>query len=190
MKHHHTHSHLLTFAVIVTAVAFLSYLYVYESIDFAVNHAIQDTQQAQTEKARAVYAHKIASLYQTTANDWSKLPSLFIPADHTVVFIDAVQGIGPQTGSEVSLSSIDADNLDSAPAGTIGTIHGHVDAKGSWSALMRALMLAESLPYAVSIDHVAFSVSNSGEGKTATHVWTMSFDIQAQELVSASSANH
>jgi hypothetical protein len=80
----------------------------------------------------------------------------------------------------VRLASIDADNLDSAAPGTLGTARAHVVASGSWSAVMRALKLAEDLPYLVTVS--GLSVTLTDGSAAAKRTWQATFDIKTPIL--------
>jgi hypothetical protein len=118
--------------------------------------------------------------YGSTAGARARLPGLFVPAGNAVAFIEALESIGPASGAAVSISSINADPLDGAAPGRPGIISADVTAQGSWAAVMRALVLSESLPYQDTIDHVALTGERSAPGAAASKAaWQISYHISA-----------
>ncbi len=182
MKKTHSHSFFLILAILVMLVVASIYGYMYHAVGLSTDRAIKAASMVSSEKNNRYHELAITELYGSTSADWAKLPELFVPSNRVVTFIEAIESLGKQTGSDVSLTSIDADSLEGAAVGTQGVIRGHVDAHGSWSSVMRTLMYAEALPYLISIDHVNVNTSGSGDAQKQDR-WSISFDIQAKELV-------
>jgi len=89
--------------------------------------------------------------------------------------------LGPQSGSTLSITSIDADPLTNAKPGTIGNAHAHVSAHGSWGSVMRLLNLVEDMPYVLSVKHV--KLDNGSSDKKNLNVWNASFDLQTSVII-------
>lgn len=154
---------------------------------------------AQTVSAQSAIGEKQAdqgrdqdliSLYGDTAADRAQMTGIFIPSDDIVDFIEAVEAIGPEAAAKISLSSINADSLDGAPAGTLGTVDADVSVSGSWPAVMQALMLSEALPYDVTIDAVRLDASialPSAHGQRDS--WSLSYNIRAEIIASSTTAD-
>jgi hypothetical protein len=164
-------------AVAVTAVVAALYAYMFYATSASVRQSNAARDIVRAEGTDQSQAKSISELAASTAASRARLASLFVPADNIVVFITALESLGPQSGSTVSLATIDADSLAGAPAGTIGAIRAHINASGSWASVMRVLSLAERMPYAVSIDHVRLDASSLDS--TAHSAWSLSLDIQA-----------
>ena len=118
--------------------------------------------------------------------DRSRLRSFFISSDAVVSFIEALEALGPQTGSVVSLSEISAEAMDTAPVGAFGKARARINALGSWASVQRVLMLGESLPYKIHIDRVRLDGAEASS-KDSSGLWRLSFDIEAT-LISATSS--
>ncbi len=182
MKASRTHTLLLLFAVIVTLIVGAVYGY--------MSHAVGNS----VEKSAAAHASVVAAQsnssrdqaymqqYQLTAVDWARLPEFFVPSDNILSFIEAVESIGQVTGATTTLSNIDADNLDNAATGTLGSIRVHVDTDGSWTAAMRTLMLAEVLPYKTAVNNIRLDSTVTGPENEARRSWRLSFDLRATTI--------
>ncbi len=192
------HTALITLAIAVTLFVASANIYMHHVVFVSLEGAVAAHDSIVSENADNSQQAAIQSLYQSTAADRAKLKSFFIPGSRVVSFLETLEALGPQAGSTVTLSSIAADSLDSAPSGTLGTAHAHVDVKGSWQAVMRTLMLAETMPYKTTIDNVQFDVSvSAGDLKSdakATDAaavpkrsWSLTFEVSAPILATGSS---
>ncbi len=163
-------------ALTVSALILLLSIGLYFFIDIQVK-----TQAAQTTDALAAVASKealegqersiVASL-ASTSDSRALAGTYLISQGQTVSFIETVEGIGKKTGSTVTIASISADDLTSAPVGKVGHLQAHITINGSWPSVMRALHGIEGLPYALSIDSV--NVHTLGEG-----LWSIDCNIAA-----------
>jgi hypothetical protein len=183
MKRHHAHIPLLILAVSVAAFVAASYIYMFYRTRASIIEASLSRGAIKAEQAGQSQARSLISIASTTASDRARLESFFIPASGVVSFITALESIGPRSGSEVSLSSIDADTLAGAAHGTVGYVRARVQASGSWSSVMRTLALAENLSYASSVSGIRLDSSARG----ASRVWQLSFDIRAAMIADAPS---
>jgi len=182
----HSHLFLSVLAILVTVLVaglwFYIHLWVYGSLDRTKAHldhvAIVEAQTSQEQK--------FVDAYQSSSQKWSRLPSYFIPSNQVIGYIKALEMLGSQAGSTVTLGSIDADDLDGKAVGTTGVVRGHLNVAGSWQADMRTLILAETMPYVISIHdvHLTESADASAAPKShPAHMWSMSFEIDAAMLV-------
>lgn len=178
-KHAYSHAFLFAVSAAIFVAVMGAYLYSFYLIRSAAS-TVADNRKEETSRRLAVARkNEVKSMYETAADSWGKLPGYFVPKDRVVEFIEAIEGLGKQSGAEVSLSSIDADPMDGAVAGTIGSVKARIEAKGSWSAVMRALEASESLPYPIAIDGVSLSaVGDSRNGR----IWALSFNLETKEI--------
>lgn len=181
MKRHYNHTSFLTLAIVISATVAVLYVYMLYATLASVRQANLARDIVRAEQLDQSQAKSLSDLASSTATSRARLTSFLVPADDIVVFITALESLGPQSGSTVSLASIDADSLTGAPAGTIGVARAHVSAHGPWSSVTRVLALAQRLPYAVSVDHVQLNAS--GMDSAAKRTWDLSFDIQAATIV-------
>ena len=179
MKHsHYHHIPLLILAVAVIAVAGSLYVYMFYATAASVDRANVARAVVLREKADQSQEKSLVVAASTTESDRARLASFFVPAGDVVSFITALESLGPESGSAVSIASISSDSLTAAAAGTVGSAQAHIDAHGSWSSVMRVLSLAERMPYAVSISNVRMDESGAGAG-SKSHAWSLSMDIKA-----------
>ena len=67
-----------------------------------------------------------------------------------------------------------------AEARVKGRVKARVDVHGSWSAVMRTLMLAEILPYQLNVSRVRIDTSGTLDAKSGGRSeWRTSFSIDA-----------
>jgi len=177
MNHSRAHASLLILAIAVLLVVAAVNFYMRQKVSVSVDHAVLARDIVFAEEQNVANELGLSQTYQSTIAARVRLHSLFIPADKAVELIEALEGIGTQTGATVSLASIDADNLDASPPGTIGSVNVQVSVAGSWSAAMRALKLVETLPYPMTIGTV--SLESSGAGASAKRDWQIAFSIKA-----------
>jgi hypothetical protein len=178
MKHFHHHIPLLILAVAVTAVAGSLYAYMFYATASSVARANSARDVVALEKADQSQEKSLIATASTTESNRARLASFFVPADSVVSFITALEALGPESRSAVSIASISSDSLSGKASGTIGSAQAHIDARGSWSSVMRALSLAERMPYAVSISNVLLDESAASAG-SKNHMWSLSMDIKA-----------
>jgi hypothetical protein len=151
MKPPQSHNPFLILAVAVTLLVGALYAYLYWQVNVSVVKAVAARDIAHTQADLKAREKDMVRLYESTAAERQQLGGYFIPSDATVQFIEAVESIGPISGSVLELSSINADDLKNTKPGTRGTVQAHVEASGPWMAVYKTLLFAERLPYKVTI---------------------------------------
>ncbi len=184
MKRHH-HITLLVFAISVTAVVYGLFWFMYYSVGNSLDHAVAAKEEAQKQQFYKDQGKELEALYESTAEDRSKLPTFFVPDSDKVVFIEKLESLGGPTGSKVTLSSITADDLANSPVGTQGHVIAHLDVEGSWSSVMRTLIYAENLQYKSSVNGIHLSVSTEGDVKSPKQVWHLTFVLDTLSIRTA-----
>ncbi len=189
MKRTHTHSHipLLIFAMTVTLVVIALYGYMFQTTSVSVTRAGLARDIVLSENNDQTQSKSLSVLLDSTTVDRARLNSFFVSSDNVVAFITSLEALGTQSGSTLTISSINTDVPSSAPAGTTGHVSTHLDAHGSWASVMNLLNLSEHMSYDASVSHVTLS-SNSVDPKSP-HTWSISFDIQALLMVPSVSAS-
>ena len=178
---------MLVMACAVTVFVIAVYAYMYHEVGRSIA-AGQEAQAAvvsgRADKARA---QEFMGAYRSSASDLARLPGFFVPSDDAVAFIEAVEGLGTETGATDTISAIQANDLDGSAPGTEGAVSAHVSVSGSWSEDMRVLELAELLPYQTTVSGTRLDTGSSAGGakgsSSSGHVWNLSFDIKAATLV-------
>ena len=188
MKRSNGHLILLLIAFAATLLTAGIYFYMYNMIGSATARISVDRNKIKAHDVDASRKKGLEQAYKSTVADWAKLEGFFIPSDHMVAFIESLEALGPQTGSTVAVDSVDSDITGNSAPGTTGTIHASVSANGTWSSVMRALSLAEAMPYKVAISGVRLAGSPSAApstkgGKGPSSAWRLSFAIEAEVMV-------
>lgn len=185
MKHHHSHTALFVIACSTIVVVFATYGYMHHRINVSLSRAIEGKRTAVEKSLSAQMQGNVAALYVESAADRVKLREFFVPEDSTIAFIESVEKLGSSSGSDVQLSGIEAiASGDSAS----GRLRVRVEARGSWASVLKTVMLAESLPYGVSISDVRVDAAQSSTGKGAPG-WKATFVIEALMTRSASGSS-
>ncbi len=181
MKRPHSHIPLLILAIVVTLVVGALYAYMFRATSVAVMRAGDARDIVASEQSDQVQAKGLAALVASTAGDRDRLTSFFVSSDSIVSFITALEALGPQSGSALSIAAIDTDTPANAAPGATAHVHAHIDAHGPWSSVMRLLALAQRMEYAVVISHVKLTAGESDP--KIGNIWNISFDVQAPVLV-------
>ncbi len=164
------------------------YSYLYEQTGASVERSVKAAGVIASEAANQSQNTDLAAEYAATASDRSQISGFFVPADNAVVFIEGLEGIASSSGAVVSISAINADNLSNAAPGALGSVSADLSVRGSWPAVMRALVLAESLPYQGIVDDLALTQSEDPGKAAGAPIWQASFQVTATMIASATSS--
>lgn len=175
MNHIHAHRSLLVFAILVTVLVIGLNFYMHYAVGVSINRASLARDIVVIERANLSRERELSDLYQLTAADRGRLRGLVASSTSVVTFIEAVEAIGRQASTTVTISSIDADNLEGATPGTIGMARSHVQVEGFWPGVMRSIELAEVLPYPATINNISLLTSGGDDSRRR---WAASFDVQ------------
>ena len=182
MIHHHSRNALLILALSTTAVVCALYVYVFRAIEISAKSALTAREAVRYEEFSKNQRKNITAVHESTIHDRSRLGSLFVSDDQTVAFIEMLESLGQNTGATVALTSIDATDLQGSLANSLGRVNAHVDISGSWSSVMRTLILAEILPYKSSINSVNLESSGTAGDKDPKTLWHASFNLTAATI--------
>jgi hypothetical protein len=183
MKRSPHHTALLSLAISVTILVAALFAYMYYQVNSSLERAVQAGNIAEVHRTHKDREKDLRALFEETAAERSRLIGFFVPSDSTVQFIEAIESLGPVAGSVVTLSSIDQSLPEGSPPGTRGIVSAHIDVRGPWAAVMKTLMLAENLPYHISINQVRLDSSLPTEGRAVAREWRLSFDLKASTIV-------
>lgn len=181
MKHTHSHIPLLIFAVAVTLVVGALYGYMFQATSVSVTRAGLARDLVIGEENDQAQSKSLSNLIQSTATDRAKLNSFFVSSDNVVTFITDLESLGTESGSVLSIASINTDIQAGATPGTTGHISAHINAHGSWDSVMRLLDLTENMPYDASVSHI--ELDNNGASVKSGQTWSISFDVQSLLMV-------
>ena len=164
-------------ALILLSVAVGLYVYLYMQTGTIVEKTLSDRSALRTAQATRVQGSEVVQLQQNTVDSRSKLRTFFVPSEDTVAFIKAVESVQGESGADVSLSALSAV----APTETnkIGRVSATVSVEGSWSQVMKALSLFESMPYDRKMNSLSMRSSGSKEAQ-----WHASFSLVVGTIAS------
>lgn len=188
------HSTFLIMALTVTLFVASVYGYMYYMINVAREKTVKAQSLINSSKAVKERENSFLNTYEKTVSKWSKIQGFFVESNKVVNFIESIELLSQQSGGKVTISSIEADNLENASAGKEGTIRMKITAQGSWESVMRALKLAELLPYKISVNNVQASSFNSDQNNddkskvAPKSVWNLSFDLQVAMLAATTTS--
>ncbi|MBU6232040.1 MAG: hypothetical protein KGI45_00690 [Patescibacteria group bacterium] len=182
---HRGHYLFLVFAILVFLTCFSVYVYMYHWAAVAVDKSFNARAAVAAAISNSSRDQAFMDQYKASAPDWQKMSGYFVPADDVVSFIEAIEGLDKGSGATTTISAISADNISGSPAGTIGNFHATVSGSGSWPSVMRAIELAENLPFVSSVSGVKVNVSDAG---TAKKSWDFTMSITAKMAVPVSTS--
>jgi len=178
------HILMLVTAVIALLASMGLYGYLYSQTRVLTEREVTARGVIEAEVASQTEGKDLLVLYDTTREARALLSGLFVPADNAVAFIQSIESISSQSGAAVSILSIVNNSTATALPGTIGTITARLSVTGTWTNVMRTLMLFETLPYRSAINHITLNTSTlKGAAAGAALQWQLSFDIAASTLV-------
>ena len=182
----HRHYILLVLALVTVVLSALGYTVLYRAIVSQSVRAHEAMKEIASVDEKQKHAEDAASIYTKTSETRTRIANLAVSQEKIVDFITSVEKLGDDAGVQLELSSI--TNEPFAAGKTTGYIKGRVDARGSWTNIMKALILIEHLPHSVSLSNVRLvqtSVTPSEElpvkfpQSSASKVWNLTLDIKA-----------
>ncbi len=162
MKIDSRHYILVIFALCAFVFSAIGYFFMYRTIVSQAQSSSKVITEINAENGRKQQESDLTKIYYDTITDRTRISSFFIHEDKVVDFIQKMEKIGTDSGTELDLSSISSDG---------GYVKAHVSDRGSWSNLMRALVLIENLPYSLTISNVR--LDSSGD-----HKWNLTLNIE------------
>jgi len=160
----------LSIAFVVLVASLGAFLYIDGQVHNETKETTATFDKVAKEQTAITKEQSVASVFSSTALARALIQTYLIPDNNTVYFIEEIEGVAKQSGTNVSIASISADDLTSASAGTIGRIQAHISINGPWTGAMRALHIIEDMPYALTIDNVSAHALGGG-------VWDVEFNM-------------
>ncbi len=171
MYTNHRHYILIIFAIITLAVSVFGFVFLRDLIySRAVTSAKIAREVSQIDEQNK-HESDITSIYDKSSEQRRLLDSFIVPKEKIVDLIESIEKIGVDTSTDLELSSI--TNQESKDDKT-SQFQAHVDVKGTWTNIMRSLILIEGLPYSVSINNTR--LIKSGDSKSSQ--WELSLDLR------------
>lgn len=148
MKINSHHFVLIFFSLLSLMVTTYGYYFIYNNtLSQARNYKII-SEQANNEDYKKQSSESLNKIYNSTKPDREKLSSYFVHEDKIVSFIELIEKIGPDSGTNVELSALSKDEKN---------IKAKVSIKGSWTGVMTALIMLENQPFSISINNLNIS---------------------------------
>lgn len=113
-----------------------------------------------------------AQLLEKTVDDRKILALSIITAEDLPSFIEQLENLATETGSEINLARVDDANENNP------NIKLDFDLNGSYQSLAHFTLLLESLPFQIKIDQVAFNRNGVAENKKSLPTWRAHFTIE------------
>lgn len=167
MKINSRHYILIIFALASMVVSIYGYFFVYKETVKQAENYIHTSKELEDEDNKERGEKELIRIYDSSKESRTKLMSFLVNENKVVDFIETVEGVGDDSGTKIELSAINKDTEK---------IKARVDAKGSWTGIMRALVLLENLPFSATIRNVRIDTLNDlGKG---AHAWNLSLEIE------------
>ncbi|MEY2664733.1 MAG: hypothetical protein RIT04_541 [Candidatus Parcubacteria bacterium] len=176
------------FSIVAFVVLSGVYWFSYNSIESQTIRTSEILQQIAEEQSRSAHQKSLTKLLDGVRGSQAQLSSFFVPSDRVVEFIEQIESLEKLSGAVVTLQSITAENISEAATSTVGRVDASVSVVGNWASVMKALQLAERLPYSISISGVNVSSAGIVDGASApkaakgTSLWRMTFQIQVLSI--------
>lgn len=170
----------LMFALIILLISAGAYWYIYTSVNKEIVATLNALVAVQKEKNVTAREKNLDIMLHSTEAERARIASIFVPEGAVVSFIERFEGLGKDSGADVSISSISSEDLSAAAKGTIGKITAHVTGAGSWNSVMKTLMLAENLPYSITINNL--TLDHIGTDTRSASKWRVDFDVEVLSI--------
>ena len=174
----HRHYILLIVAVVTMLCSAAGYWVLYHTVQQQSIHAAEVSKEIALVDERKQHEQDAASIYAKTADERAVLADSLVSPDKAVDFIKSVEKIGDDVGVELNLSSI--TNEPASGGSPFGYFKGHVEARGSWSNIMKTLILIENMPYVVSLQKIGLAGAETPSHDSPTRrSWTLTLEMKA-----------
>lgn len=166
--------------VSITIIGFLVLIFLRIQINKNISEANRLSNENQVELDRNIQAEKLVSFLNRTEASRSALTNFIVPDTNVVQAIEEIEKIGARTKTEITISSLTAEDSTALPVRSINKIKARVDIKGEWANAAAALALLESLPYKSSISNISLRKENGGDAKKPR--WSFSLQIEILKI--------
>jgi len=112
------------------------------------------------------------SFLNTIAVEQTELDSYFLHNDSIVAFLEQVESLGNQTGTNVTVNSVSEDEK-SANDSLFSRLSVSISSIGTWEGVLHTLSLLENMPKPLVIDEARVSVASGGEEQE----WRANYEI-------------
>ncbi len=169
MKANHKHYILFALSILAFASAIWGYWALYYTITYHGRESSEVMSKQVIVDEKRQLTQQVESIYGKTAEDRARIFSHSVTVDKVVDFIETIEQIGTTTSSATVISAIDISE---------GFLKAHVEMKGSWVDVMKALVLVENMPYSISLNNIRLNKTGESTVETGPRVWVLSADIK------------
>lgn len=177
MNSRHTHIVLMALMLTIFFCIVALYFYINTAVHKSTDRAILARDIAVVEYSDKNQENDLLKIYTETADDRATLKEFFVSDTEIIPFVESLEALGPVSGSSLKITALESEDQSGLKKGTLTSLRAKVDVTGSWSSVMRALKLSETLPYDISISGVRFVQGGSTDDKSKT-AWSASYDIK------------
>ena len=176
MKINHRHITLFIISIVTIAVTVFGYIFIYKQTIRQADHYVTSNSELVAENKRKQNEQELIKVYNSTKDTRLTLTKLFVREDKIVDFIEMIEKVSTDSGSNTELVSI--TNSD-------GKVKAKINSKGTWSHVMKSLVLIENLPISMSLSNVTLNTVSSVEnaedkkGIKKAQNWELSLDVEA-----------
>lgn len=176
MKINHKHIILILFGLMSLLFSSFAYIYIYQKTIKLAQNFSKVTLEMNSEDGKKKYEQELIKLYDDEKDNRERVENFLIKDDKIVNFIEIVESVGDITNTKLEISSLNKES---------NAVKAKVSVMGTWTGIMRALILIENLPVSSKISNVVINTSNgldknSSENKTlGVNTWKLVFDIEA-----------
>lgn len=173
------HYILLIFAVAAFAVSVLGYAFLRSRVITQAEQAVKVSKSVAEMEEKKRRELDVASVYAKSAEERRLLASYVVSKDDIVDFIESVEKIGSDTSTSLEMSGIaDETELELAGDAVLGHFKARLEASGTWTNVMRALILVEHMPYNIILNDVRLAENTESASSTKAKTWRLSLDMR------------
>ncbi len=182
MKINFRHFILSIFALAALAGSVLGYTVLYKSAISEAQKSSLAFREVAIENEKKLYEAELSTLYNESKIDRERAHRIIVSQTKIVGFIKDIENIGTLTSTDLTLTSIDAPDLSGKEDDFVSATEGTIQVVGSWTNVMRALILIENMPYSLTLSNIKLTTSVvSGDTPkcatatkcTGSHQWSM-----------------
>ncbi len=174
MKTNSKHYTVITLAIGSVFLSSFGYWYIYGIVIKQAENYSKSLQEIALVDTKKQQIKDIAKMHEDTLKARERLSTFVLTDDKLINFIEFVESIGNRSSTDTTISSIKNDDLSSAEKGTFGHLKARIDIKGSWTNIMRALVLIENLPYSLSLNNIDLNFNKADKNPQ----WNVRLDIE------------
>jgi hypothetical protein len=173
MYTNHRHYILTIFAVLAVGVSIFGYITMWNVINEQAGEYSRMSAETLAENEQKKHQQDLASVYTQSTETRNSIKTFIVSQEKIVEFLDIVEKIGIDSGAPIDVSGINTGEFTLDSSNAIGHFSVHITSSGSWSGIMKVLMLIEYMPYSVSLNNIHISKGGDKNSK-----WDLALDLR------------